>query len=81
MSKAIVYILQHSYERDNCDEMKMIGIYSSYELAEAAIERLRPRPGFNVHPSGFSINAYRLDQDHWIEGFVMVPSIEGTSEE
>jgi len=64
-----VYVLQHEYELDGCDEVKLIGVYSSREMAEAAIERLASKPGFVDHPSGFCIDPCELDQDNWAEGF------------
>jgi hypothetical protein len=67
-----VYVLQHSYELDGCDETKMIGVYSTHELAEAAIARLRLQPGFREHPDDFSIADYDLDEGWWAEGFVTV---------
>lgn len=72
MSQTTVYVLQHSHELDGCDETKMIGVYSSQQLAEAAIERLRQQPGFKDHPNDFFIDPYPLDQDHWTQGFVVV---------
>ena len=33
----VVFLLQHSYEMGDCDETKIIGVYSSRELAEQAI--------------------------------------------
>lgn len=49
---------------------KVIGIYSSHELAAAAIERSRVLPGFLNEPDDFTIHRYELDKDHWPRGFV-----------
>ncbi len=65
-----VYVLQHSYALDGCDETKFIGAYSSPEAANRAQQRLRMQPGFMDHPDKFSLDAYELDVDHWTEGFV-----------
>jgi len=62
------FLLQH--ERPDTEDVKIIGIYSSPESAEAAIERLRTQPGFRDHPNGFAIDPYPLDRDHWADGFV-----------
>ena len=62
------YLLQH--ERPDTFDVKVIGIYSSATEARGAIERLRQQPGFRDHPSGFSIDDYELDKDHWVDGFV-----------
>lgn len=50
--------------------VKIIGIYTSEELAQAAIERTRSLPGFIDHPNAFKIDRYDIDQDHWSRGFV-----------
>ena len=50
--------------------VKVIGIYSSPELAEAAVERARVLPGFANEPDDFTIHRYELDKDHWPRGFV-----------
>jgi hypothetical protein len=65
-----VYLLQHSYDRDGCEDTKLIGIYSSTESARRAEERLRLQPGFTDHIDDFSVATYELDVDHWTEGFV-----------
>ena len=66
-----VYLLQHARPSPNGhEEVKLIGIYSSRQRAEAAIERLRSQPGFAGIPDGFTLDEYDLDRDHWAEGFV-----------
>ena len=49
---------------------KVIGIYSTRDLAEAAVERSRLLPGFVHEPDGFVIHQYEVDKDHWPRGFV-----------
>ena len=66
----VAFLLQHSYELDDCDETKVIGIYSSRDRAEQAIERLRNQPGFSERPNNFYVDAYPVDEDHWTEGSV-----------
>lgn len=61
------YLLHH--EKPETDDIKVIGLYSSELLAKAAIGRLRVQPGFCDYPDCFSIDDYRLDEDHWVEGF------------
>ena len=51
-------------------KVKVIGIYSSEPLAEAAIERIRGLPGFVDRPDSFRIDRYDVDQDHWARGFI-----------
>jgi len=51
-------------------KVKVIGIYSSEELAKAAIERTQILPGFLDDPDKFRIDRYEVDKDHWPRGFV-----------
>lgn len=67
-----VFILRHSYELSDTgkEETKFIGVYSSKEKAEKAIERLSKQPEFRDFPDYFYIDEYEIDQDNWCEGFV-----------
>lgn len=68
-----VFLLHHVRSDDeSADDAKLIGTYTSREAAAAAIERLRNQPGFRDHPQGWDIQQYKLDDDHWEEGFVTV---------
>jgi len=64
-----VYLLQHLIEREDGDDVKVIGIYSTAELAQAAASKLSVEPGFKDAPQGFSIDAYEVDKTFWQEGF------------
>ena len=66
----IVFMLYHTRARANGDDDKLIGIYTTRQKAEAAIEKLLPLPGFRDHPAGFGIFEHALDRDGWTEGFV-----------
>ncbi len=66
-----VFVLQHVHSmRDDVEDVKFIGVYSSREKARAAIARLGLAPGFSDAPDGFHIDEYHVDQDQWIEGYV-----------
>ncbi|MES2709158.1 MAG: serine kinase [Verrucomicrobiota bacterium] len=77
-----VFVLQHAHVFPGGEEnVKFIGVYRSSEAARAAIERLKTQPGFRDFPrlidptvddeeSGFNLDEYELDADHWTEGFV-----------
>jgi hypothetical protein len=59
------------------EDIKLIETYSSNETARAAIEQFKVQPGFCDYPhltddeeSGFYLDEYELDKDHWSEGFV-----------
>lgn len=68
-----VYVLQHVHESaDGGEDIKLIGVYSSREKAQAAVARLCQTPGFRDEPAGFSIDEYGVDQDHWVEGYSTV---------
>ncbi len=68
-----VFVLQHVHSReDGAEDVKFIGVYSSGEKANAAAARLRRLPGFSDSPDGFHVYEYRVDQDHWVEGYVEV---------
>jgi hypothetical protein len=59
------------------EEYMLIGAYSSEAAALAAVDRLKGQPGFRDHPEvvddtylpGFMIDPYRVDEDHWPEGY------------
>ena len=68
-----VYVVQHLREDpDGYDDVKFIGVYSTKERAEEAVDRIRQLPGFAEVPLGFDIQLYKLDVDHWTEGFTDV---------
>jgi hypothetical protein len=78
---ASIFVLRHSYEVGDRDEIKLIGVYDSRGDAEAAATRLASKPGFREHPSGFHIAEFQIGKDHWTEGFssvvtVMVPLLD-----
>jgi hypothetical protein len=47
-----------------------IGLYTSRDRAEAAIERLRSEGDFARFPDGFRIFEKRVGQEEWLSGFV-----------
>lgn len=54
---------------DGDEDAKLIGVYSTDQKAEQAIERLRVQPGFRDAPGSFEVSDYELDKDYWAEGF------------
>lgn len=71
-----VFVVQHIHEDAGIEEAKLIGVYSSEESARLAIERLVGQPGFIDRPEGFHVDTYRVDEDHWSEGFISVANID-----
>ena len=68
-----VYLLWHSHELDDGhDDVKLIGVYRTELDAQAALERVKDKPGFKELPEGFEIVEYRLNRDGWTEGYVIV---------
>ena len=68
-----VFIVQHVHDLgEGIEDVKLIGVYSSPESAEQAVERLRTAPGFRDELDGFSVDSYKMDKDHWVEGFVIL---------
>jgi len=66
-----VFVLWHVHKLDGGrDDAKLIGVCRTEDRANAAIERLRARPGFVDAPDGFVIDQYQLYQDHWNEEYV-----------
>ncbi|NUF49909.1 DUF7336 domain-containing protein [Gilliamella sp. ESL0250] len=70
----LVYFLYHvRYEDADDEDVKLIGIYSSHEQAELAIEQLKNKPGFIDYPDDFQITENVLNQDGWVDGFIDLP--------
>jgi hypothetical protein len=70
-----VFLLEHTFE-DGDDKIKSwdtktLGIYSTREKAELAIQFFKTLPGFKDYPDDcFCIDEYELDKNEWGEGFV-----------
>ena len=66
-----VFLLQHVHALgDDEEDVKVIGIYSTRQRADEAVERMHALPGFKDAPDGFCIDRYHLDEDQWTEGYV-----------
>ena len=75
MTIEFVYLLWHVHkdeELENGQDIKLIGVYSSNEKAEAALFRAKNLEGFKDHQNGFEVSKYKLDRDGWTAGFVTV---------
>lgn len=72
---AIAFVVQHTNPRVDDEDVKLTGVYSTRENADATVMRLSQQPGFADSAGGFSVDEYKVDQDQWTEGFVKaVPS-------
>jgi homoserine kinase type II len=68
-----VWLAWHESESDGCKELKLIGVFSTRDGAEAAIDARRGKPGFADHPDGFEVASHVIDRDTaWLDGFVTV---------
>jgi hypothetical protein len=66
-----VFLLWYIVAPDTDDEDELlIGAYSSEAEAQAAIERLKAKPGFVNSPAGFQIHPRTLNVDSWTDGFI-----------
>ncbi len=73
-----VWTLYHSHEfADGHEDSKLIGIFSSEELAIQAKESVLDQPGFRDLLSGFSIDVHIVDRLGWREGFRTLEPGEG----
>ena len=69
-----VYLLFHTHRlEDGEDDDKLLGVYSSRELAERKIEdKYIKLPGFCDAEGEFVVDEYVIDQDGWEEGYSTV---------
>lgn len=72
-----VYLLWHCHElKDDFgvhDEEKLIGVFSSEEKAEEAINLLKDKEGFSDYPKEcFEIDKATVDGLNWTKGFCTV---------
>jgi hypothetical protein len=64
-----VFVLHHCARGyTDAEDVKLVGVYSSHSAAEA-VAKLFVQPGVRDNPTGFHIDEYELDRDHWIERF------------
>ena len=71
-----LFLLHHVHDWSDAEDTKLIGVYSSRELAESALARASRLPGFIDAPDGFQISEHELDVDEWLEGFVTMVTVE-----
>lgn len=72
-----VFLLWHIHDlKDDYgthEEEKLIGVFSSEEKANAAIDTLKNREGFRDCPlSCFEIHKTEVDRMSWVDGFTTV---------
>jgi hypothetical protein len=68
-----VFVLQHVHElSDGCEDVKLLGIYSTEKAAKKVMAALAKRPGFSECPEGFHVEGFKLGATEWVDGFVTV---------
>jgi len=66
------FLLWYIKNRNSSNEDELlIGVYDSEVEVQAAIERLKAKPGFADAPEGFQIHRYEVNRDGWTEGFIV----------
>ena len=69
----VVYLLWHGDDVDDeTPDAKLLGVYSSEEVAQDRIARSATLPGFAEHPDDFLITRYAIDEDQWTSGYVEI---------
>lgn len=70
----MLYSLEYFYWDDNPlnDDEEVLGVYSSYELAEKAMKKYLQTPRFRGKEEAFFIVDYKLNEESsmWKEGFI-----------
>ena len=68
-----IFVVEHLHDLgEGREDIKLIGVYSSRRRADESVARMSALPGFRDAPTGFFVEEYEIDTDHWIEGFVTV---------
>ncbi len=70
-----VYLVHHIRdisEDDDIQDVKLIGVYTTEELAEEAVERKKKLEGFRDYREGFEISKTTLNEDIWTSGFISI---------
>lgn len=70
-----VFLLWHTHEDEDLpggEDVKLLGVYSSYLKAEEALNASLTQPGFRDQPAGLEIATYELDRREWTEGYSTV---------
>jgi hypothetical protein len=63
-----IFLLSHAIEERE-DSLKIIGMFSTREMALAAKQAAIKLEGFKEYPEGFFIDKYTLDKSGWTSGF------------
>ncbi|QOL20183.1 DUF7336 domain-containing protein [Candidatus Bodocaedibacter vickermanii] len=70
-----VYRLTHEIditEEPEKDDWVDIGVYSTQEKAEKALEKYKKLARFTDYQDGFNIDKYKINEDNWTSGYATV---------
>ena len=68
-----VFLLWHSFPEWENEHSKLLGVYSSREIAQQKLNDFYSKlPGFDDPEGELFIAKYEIDKMEWIEGFVWV---------
>lgn len=71
-----VFILHHIHKLPASGvDVKVIGVYATKKDADEAIVRLTAQPGFREFPKEFTVDQYKIGEDHWTEGFIPITEL------
>ena len=66
----VLFIAHHTARVGSAHEdVKMLGVFQTKELAEAAIESLKSKPGFRDPGGLFEVNECDVNKVLWTEGY------------
>lgn len=71
-----VFLLWHTHKLTDRDDEKLLGVFSTNELAHDAKKMSETLEGFRDHIDGFDVVEFSLDKRQWTEGFVTESWIE-----
>ncbi len=75
MSGRSVFLVWHAHDLVGEVDVKLLGVFSTNELAVERVARARAEEGFRDYPDNFEVSEYKVDEDTWTEGFVtLAPS-------
>ncbi|MFV2017374.1 hypothetical protein [Micromonospora sp. LOL_023] len=60
------------WDEEAGDDLKILGVYSSQQKVDERIVAARELPESRDEPDCFLVDSFTLDEDRWIQGFVMV---------
>ena len=72
MSSNMTMVYEIKYARDLSDDVtdvKFVGVFSTREKANEALEEVKKLPGFAQYPECLLVTEVEVDLDHWTYGF------------